>query len=33
MKAAMPLEHNGFKVELGKRSIVLALKRALGAKA
>lgn len=33
MKAAMPLEHNGFKVELGKRAIVLALKRAAGGKA
>lgn len=33
MKAAMPLEHNEFKVELGKRSIVLALRRALGGKA
>lgn len=33
MKAATPLEHNGFKVELGKRSIVLALKRATGVKA
>lgn len=28
MKAAIPLEHNGFKIELGKRAIVLALKRA-----
>src|SRR5512141_212239 len=33
MKDATPLEHNGFKVELGKRSIVLALKRAAGVKA
>lgn len=32
MKTAKPLEHNGFKVELGKRSIVLALRRAIGAK-
>jgi xanthine dehydrogenase YagS FAD-binding subunit len=32
MKDATPLEHNGFKVELGKRSIVLALKRAAGVK-
>lgn len=28
MKTAKPLEHNKFKVELGKRAIVLALKRA-----
>ena len=28
MKHAKPLEHNKFKVELGRRSIVLALKRA-----
>ncbi len=28
MKGAKPLEHNKFKVELGKRAIVLALKRA-----
>ena len=28
MKAAQPLEHNKFKVELGRRAIVLALKRA-----
>jgi xanthine dehydrogenase YagS FAD-binding subunit len=33
MKNATPLEHNGFKVELGNRSIVLALKRAAGVKA
>ncbi|CAN5445279.1 xanthine dehydrogenase family protein subunit M [soil metagenome] len=33
MKNAMPLEHNEFKVELGKRAIVLALKRALNGKA
>jgi xanthine dehydrogenase YagS FAD-binding subunit len=33
MKDATPLEYNGFKVELGKRSIVLALKRAAGVKA
>ncbi len=29
MKNARPLEHNGYKVELGKRAIVLAIKRAL----
>lgn len=29
LKDAKPLEHNGYKVELGKRSIVLALQRAL----
>jgi xanthine dehydrogenase YagS FAD-binding subunit len=28
MKEARPLEHNKFKVELGRRAIVLALKRA-----
>jgi len=28
MKGAKPLEHNKFKVELGRRAIVLALKRA-----
>lgn len=28
LKAAKPFEHNKFKVELGKRAIVLALKRA-----
>lgn len=28
MKYAVPLEHNAFKVELGRRAIVLALKRA-----
>jgi xanthine dehydrogenase YagS FAD-binding subunit len=28
MKGAQPLEHNKFKVELGRRAIVLALKRA-----
>jgi xanthine dehydrogenase YagS FAD-binding subunit len=28
MQAAQPLEHNKFKVELGRRAIVLALKRA-----
>ena len=33
MKDATTLEHNGFKVELGKRSIVLALKRAASVKA
>lgn len=33
MKAATPLEHNGFKVELGKRAIALALRRATGVKA
>jgi xanthine dehydrogenase YagS FAD-binding subunit len=32
MKGAMPLEHNEFKVELGKRAIVLALKRASAGK-
>ena len=31
MKTAKPLEHNAFKIELGKRAIVLALKRACGA--
>jgi xanthine dehydrogenase YagS FAD-binding subunit len=30
MKGAKPLKHNAFKVELGKRAIVLALKRAAG---
>ncbi len=30
MKAAKPLEHNKFKVELGRRAIMLALKRATG---
>lgn len=30
MKAAKPLEYNKFKVELGRRAIVLALKRATG---
>ena len=29
MKNAQPLEHNGYKVELGKRAIVLALQRAM----
>ncbi|MBW3635880.1 MAG: xanthine dehydrogenase family protein subunit M [Armatimonadetes bacterium] len=29
LKDAKPLEHNGYKVELGKRSIVLALQRAM----
>jgi xanthine dehydrogenase YagS FAD-binding subunit len=29
MKNAKPLEHNKFKVELGKRAIVLALVRAM----
>jgi xanthine dehydrogenase YagS FAD-binding subunit len=29
MKDAKPLEHNAYKVELGKRSIVLALQRAM----
>jgi xanthine dehydrogenase YagS FAD-binding subunit len=29
MSAAKPLSHNGYKVELGKRAIVLALQRAL----
>jgi xanthine dehydrogenase YagS FAD-binding subunit len=29
MKDAKPLAHNGYKVELGKRSIVLALQRAM----
>ena len=33
MKAAKPLEHNNFKVELGRRAIVLALKRAMNGKA
>ena len=33
MKTAKPLEHNKFKVELGKRAIVLALKRAANGKA
>jgi len=33
MKAAKPFEHNKFKVELGKRSIVLALRRAANLKA
>lgn len=33
MKAAKPLAHNKFKVELGKRAIVLALKRAASGKA
>jgi xanthine dehydrogenase YagS FAD-binding subunit len=28
MKGAKPLEHNKFKVEMGRRAIVLALKRA-----
>jgi len=28
MRGAKPLEHNKFKVELGRRAIVLALKRA-----
>jgi hypothetical protein len=28
MKAAKPFEHNRFKVELGKRAIVHALRRA-----
>lgn len=32
MKAATPLEHNKFKVELGRRAIVLALKRAANGK-
>ena len=30
MKAAAPLEHNKFKVELSKRAMILALKRATG---
>ena len=30
MKAAKPLEHNKFKIELGRRAMVLALKRAVG---
>jgi hypothetical protein len=30
MKAAQPLAHNGYKVELGKRAIVRALLRANG---
>ncbi|MCU1290845.1 MAG: Molybdopterin dehydrogenase, FAD-binding protein [Acidobacteria bacterium] len=29
LKDAKPLKHNGYKVELGKRAIVLALKRAM----
>lgn len=29
LKDAKPLEHNGYKVELGKRAIVLALQRAM----
>jgi xanthine dehydrogenase YagS FAD-binding subunit len=29
MKAAKPLEHNKFKVELGRRAIVRALTQAL----
>lgn len=29
LKEAKPLEHNGYKVELGKRAIVLALQRAM----
>lgn len=33
MKGAKPLEHNAFKIELGKRAIVLALKRAAGNRA
>jgi xanthine dehydrogenase YagS FAD-binding subunit len=33
MKTAKPFEHNKFKVELGKRAIVLALTRAAGIKA
>jgi len=33
MKNPKPLEHNTFKVELGKRAIVLALKRATNGKA
>jgi xanthine dehydrogenase YagS FAD-binding subunit len=33
MKDAKPLEHNGFKIELGKRAIILALKRAVDGKA
>lgn len=32
MKNAKPLEHNAFKVELGKRAIALALKRAMNGK-
>jgi len=32
MKAAKPFEHNKFKVELGKRAIVLALRRAANLK-
>lgn len=32
MKKANPLEHNGFKVELGKRAIVRALSMAMGGK-
>jgi xanthine dehydrogenase YagS FAD-binding subunit len=32
MKGAKTLEHNKFKIELGKRAIVLALKRAAGTK-
>ena len=30
MRQAKPLEHNQFKVELGKRAIVSALQRAIG---
>jgi xanthine dehydrogenase YagS FAD-binding subunit len=33
MKTAKPFEHNKFKVDLGTRAIVLALKRAAGARA
>ena len=29
MRDAKPLEHNKFKVEMGKRTIVLALQKAL----
>jgi xanthine dehydrogenase YagS FAD-binding subunit len=29
LKGAKPLDHNGYKVELGKRAVVLALKRAM----
>jgi xanthine dehydrogenase YagS FAD-binding subunit len=29
MKEAKPLRHNAYKVELGKRAIVLALQRAV----
>jgi xanthine dehydrogenase YagS FAD-binding subunit len=32
MRGAKPLEHNAYKVELGKRSIVLALQRAMNAR-